>query len=109
MLFDQTIAQAFGKDAVFTQSSIWLVLHWKLSGSSEHKAVPHCDIGFAVLKIEVKGQNGRASPGQPLFLSFSTLQSGVWSQLWLIRHPGLKAQVYVVCNKTKLVGILLEK
>jgi len=26
-----------------------------------------------------------------------------------IRHPGLKAQVYVVCNKTKLVGILLEK
>ncbi len=28
-----------------------------------------------------------------LFHSFSTLQSGVWSQLWLIRHPGLKAQV----------------
>ncbi len=41
--------------------------------------------------------------------SFSNLQSGVWSQLWLIRHPGLKAQVYVVCNKTKLVGVLFEK
>ncbi len=26
------------------------------------------------------------------------VQSGVWSQLWLIRHPGLKAQVYVVCK-----------
>jgi len=28
--------------------------------------------------------------------SFYALQSGVWSQLCLIRHPGLKAQVYVV-------------
>ena len=27
----------------------------------------------------------------------------------LIRHPGLKAQVYVVCYKAKLVGVLFEK
>ncbi len=27
----------------------------------------------------------------------------------IIKHPGLKAQVYVVCNKTKLVGVLFEK
>ena len=30
----------------------------------------------------------------------------MWSQVGLIRHPGLKAQVYVVCDKTKLVGVL---
>ncbi len=41
------------------------------------------------------------------FLHFNfTLQSGVWSHLYFIRHPGLKAQVYVVCNKSKLVGVL---
>ena len=40
------------------------------------------------------------------FVSFYDLQSGVWSQLGLIRRPGLKAQVYVVCEKTKLVGVL---
>ncbi len=43
------------------------------------------------------------------FISFNTLQSGVWSQLWLIRHAGLKAQVYVVCDKTNLVGVLFKK
>jgi len=32
------------------------------------------------------------------FSSCYNLQSGVWSQLWLIRHPSLKAQVNVVCN-----------
>ena len=26
-----------------------------------------------------------------------------------MRHPGLKAQVYVVCDKIKLVGVLFEK
>ncbi len=39
-------------------------------------------------------------------ISFNALQPGVWSQLCLIWHPGLKAQVYVVCDKSKLVGIL---
>jgi len=37
----------------------------------------------------------------------------VWSQLRLIRHPALKAQVYhigyVVCDKTKLVRVLFQK
>ncbi len=39
---------------------------------------------------------------------FYFLQSGVWSQLRRIRRPGLTAQVYVVCDKTKLVGVLFE-
>jgi hypothetical protein len=39
------------------------------------------------------------------FFPFDILQSGVWSQLWLARHPGLKAQVRVVCNKTELQGV----
>ncbi len=42
------------------------------------------------------------------FVSFHSLHSGVWSQSRLIRHPGLKAQLFVVCNKTKLVGFLFE-
>ena len=33
----------------------------------------------------------------------------MWSQLWLIKHPDLKAQVYVVRNKSKLVGVLFRK
>jgi len=43
------------------------------------------------------------------FIWFQTLQSGVWSQLRLIRHPGLKAQVYVECDKTKLEGVLFKQ
>ena len=27
----------------------------------------------------------------------------------VVIYPGLRAQVYVVCNKTKLVGILFKK
>ncbi len=46
---------------------------------------------------------------QLIFTSFSTLQSGVWSTLCLISHLGMKAQVYVVCDKTKLVGVLFER
>ena len=38
-----------------------------------------------------------------------TLQSGVWSQLRFISRPGLEAQVHVVCDRTKLVGVLFEK
>ena len=37
-----------------------------------------------------------------------TLQCGMWSQLRLSRKPGLKAQMNVVCNKIKLVGVLFE-
>ncbi len=34
----------------------------------------------------------------------------MWSQLQLTSHPGLKAQVYVVCNtKIKPVGVLFEE
>ncbi len=33
----------------------------------------------------------------------------ILGDLQLIRHPGLKAQVYVVCDKTKLLGVLFEK
>ena len=34
--------------------------------------------------------------------SFDTLQSGWWSQLWLIRYPGLKAWVYlIICTITQ--------
>jgi len=33
----------------------------------------------------------------------------VWSQLLPISHPGLKALVNVVCDKIRLVEVLLEK
>ncbi len=33
----------------------------------------------------------------------------ILGDLQLIRHPGLKAQVYEVCDKTKLLGVLFEK
>ncbi len=36
--------------------------------------------------------------------SLSTLQSGVWKQLWLIRHPGLKTQVHVICDKASRIA-----
>ena len=52
---------------------------------------------------------GRSSRKERGCLSFYALQSGVWSQLWPITHPCLKAQVYVVCNKIKLVGVLFNK
>jgi len=32
----------------------------------------------------------------------------MWSQLCLRRHAGLQARVDVVCNKPKLVGVLLD-
>jgi len=32
----------------------------------------------------------------------------VWSHLWLIRHPGLKAQVYVVCTYRSVTLILCQ-
>ena len=48
-------------------------------------------------------------PSALLFPFIITLQSGVRSQLCLIRHAGLKAQVYVVRDKSKLVGDLFEK
>ena len=37
------------------------------------------------------------------FSIYNALQSEVWSQMSLIRHPGLEAQVNVGCHKTKLV------
>jgi len=36
---------------------------------------------------------------------FNTPQSRVWNQLWQIRHSGLKAQIHVICHKSKLVGL----
>jgi len=55
-----------------------------------------------ILKVSAKDFSMAACcPAGPLqqgyILSFDTLQSGVWSQLWLIKHPGLKAQVIQWC------------
>ncbi len=45
------------------------------------------------------------------FISFHFIpySLGCGASCGLITHPGLKAQMYVVCDKSKLVGVLFRK
>ena len=43
-----------------------------------------------------------------LVITWYLVECELWSQLCLIRHPGLKAQVVLICNKTKLFRILAK-
>ncbi len=41
--------------------------------------------------------------------SFSHVQHGVKSQLWLVTQSGLQGQIPAVCGKTGLVGALVKE
>jgi len=82
LLVSVDIAFVRGREVLFLRGS-WIYLEQQLQGMSE-------------IHIFV-------------FLHLVPYSIRELSQVWLIRHPGLKAQVYVVGYKTKLVGFLLEK
>ena len=69
----------------------WLLMAQMLSGSSSSKR-------WTLVR----------SGTHHFHFSSQVLQSGVWSQLWLIRHLGLKSQVYVMCDKSNTTLIPLS-
>ncbi len=71
--------------------------HCTLIASSSHNCAPWCQVDMCVDTTRL-----------PITSQIGVLSVWVWSQLLPISHFGLKAQVYSVCDKIKLVGVLLK-
>ena len=102
--------------------------HCTLIASSSHNCAPWCKVDMCVDTTKVSTQHrdhhpasevrkqvchstGRGVGGGhllPITSQIGVLSVWVWSQLLPISHFGLKAQVYSVCDKIKLVGVLLK-